>query len=104
MVKRGLDFWDVIMLIGAVAILFWATLKSLGIIHSPVWVNMIPYFGAGITLIAAVYKFGKMARGIEDTEKNVHKIDSELSNIKCRFNKVENEHNLLMDGKLRLKG
>jgi hypothetical protein len=98
-VKRGLDFWDILMLVGAIAILFWATLKAFGIITSPIWVEMIPYFGAGASLIGAAYKFGKMARGIEETE---YKVDRLIS-LEKRFEKVENEHNLCLAGNLKIK-
>ena len=99
MIKRGFDFWDVVMLFGAMLILFWATLKSLGIIHSPIWIEMMPYFGIGITLVGAIYKMGKIARGVEETENKV----KDLIIVCERFKKVENEHNLLIDGKLKIK-
>jgi len=99
MERKGFDFWDILMLIGAILILFWASLKAFGIISSPVWVEMIPYFGAGASLIGVAYKFGKMTRGIEETECKVDKLIS----LEKRFEKVENEHDLCMTGKLKIK-
>ena len=99
MIKRGLDFWDIVILIGGLLILFWATLKSLGIIGSPIWVEMLPYFGIGASFIGAAYKFGKLMRGIEETEDKVNRLVS----MENRFNKVEHEHNLCMSGKLKIK-
>lgn len=101
--EKGLDFWDILMLVGALLILFWAILKAFGIITSPIWIEMVPYFGAGVALLGAVYKFGKMARRIEDTERVVHIIADRLYNLDGRFNKVENEHNLCLAGKLKVK-
>lgn len=98
MAKRNLDFWDIVILIGALVIIFWAISKALGII-SPIWVDTLPYFGVGAAIIGGVYKLGKIKRGIEDTEKKVDKI----LGIEERFNKLEHEHKLVMNGKLKIK-
>jgi hypothetical protein len=97
--KRNWDFWDVVILIGALLILFWAILKLLGVINSPVGIDMLPYFGIGISILGFVYKLGKIMRGVEETERKVNKI----ATIENRFNKLENEHNLAMTGKLKIK-
>ena len=88
-----------LILIAALLILFWAVLKIIGVINSPVWVDMIPFFGIGLAIIGGVYKLGKIMRGIEDTEE---KIDS-LLQIKDRFSKIEHEHNLALNGKLKIR-
>lgn len=93
------DFWDWLILIGALVILIWALLKSFNLIQSPSWVEMIPYFGGAVSIIGGTYKLGKIKKGIETTEKKVDK----LLVIEERFDKIENEHNLAMDGKLKFK-
>ncbi|MBU3942041.1 MAG: hypothetical protein KKF74_03960 [Nanoarchaeota archaeon] len=102
MKKRGkikIDFWDILILFGALAILIWALMKTLGIINSPVWVEMIPYFGGAFSIIGGTYKLGKIIKGIEETEQKVDK----LITIEKRFSKVETEHNLALGGKLKIK-
>lgn len=96
--KKGIDFWDVLIIIGSALILGWALLKALGIIGSPVWVDMLPYFGGGTAIIGAAYKLGKIKKGIEETQAKVDKI----LKIEERFNKIEHEHNLAIQGKLKL--
>ncbi|MBU3913216.1 MAG: hypothetical protein KKB21_02765 [Nanoarchaeota archaeon] len=96
---RSWDFWDVVLLIGALLILFWALLKALGIIHSAIWVEMLPYFGAGLSLIGAAYKLGKIKNGIDVTERKVDR----LLHIEERFRNVETEHSLAMNGKLKIR-
>ena len=86
--KRGISFWDAIIWIGIGILLGWALLKSLGIIHSPIWVETLPYFGIGISAIGGAYKLGKIKQGIENTEQKIDKI----VNIEERFKKLENEH------------
>ena len=98
MKKLGIDFWDCLIIIGGLFILGWALLKSFGIIHSPIWVEMIPYFGGAMSIIGGAYKLGKIKRGIEETEQKVDKI----LKIEERFNKLEHEHNLAMCGKLNI--
>ncbi len=87
------------IVLGALLILVWALLKAMGIIHSPAWVEMLPYFGGGISVLGGAYKLGKIKKGIEDTEGKVDRI----LKIEERFNILENEHKLAMEGKLRLK-
>ena len=73
-------------------------MKALGIIHSPAWLETLPYFGGVASIIGAAYKLGKINKGIEVTERKVDKILS----IEQRFSKIEYEHNLALDGKLRI--
>ncbi|MDP2947125.1 MAG: hypothetical protein Q8N88_03340 [Nanoarchaeota archaeon] len=95
--KRGVDIRDVLILASALAIIFWAVLKSIGIIHSPVWVEMIPYASGGVALPGLVYNFGKIKRGVDETENKVNRI----LGINERFNRLEYEHNLAMQGRLK---
>ncbi|GAF76619.1 unnamed protein product, partial [marine sediment metagenome] len=59
----------------------------------------VPYLGGGVTILSAVYCFGKMKRDIEQNKENLNRI----ANIEERFIKLENEHNLAMNGKLEIK-
>jgi len=95
---KKFDIWDIMILIGALLIITWALLKSFGIINTPAWVEMIPYFGAGASIIGGAYKLGKIKKGIEETQEKVNKI----LKIEQRFIKLENEHNLAMGGKLNI--
>ena len=83
MEKGKIDFWDLILLIAALLILFWATLKAFGIINSPAWFDMLPFFSIGIAIIGATYKLGKIKKGIEETKAKVNKI---LSIAKDAYN------------------
>lgn len=97
--KRGLDSSSFFIIIGAILILLWALLKAFNIINTPMLIEMIPYFGAGVSIIGVSYKLGKIKRGIEETENKVDK----LIKIEDRFNKLESEHVLAMNGKLKIK-
>jgi len=72
------DIWDIIMTIliwlGIAALLIWAILKGLGVLHSPVWIDMIPYYGIGVAGAGSLYKLGKIKRSIEVTEEKVNEL------------------------------
>lgn len=97
------DFGTILMWVGALLILGWAFLKIIGVIHSPIWVEMVPYIGGGAGILgvsyAVTYRFGKIMRGIEETEKKVN----EVLEIKEKFTQLEHEHKLALDGKLKIK-
>ncbi|MBU2638651.1 MAG: hypothetical protein KJ955_06770 [Nanoarchaeota archaeon] len=99
MIKRKNDIWGKLILIGAVLIIAWAILKSLGILHSPVWIEMLPYLGMGVSLLGVAYKLGKIMSGIEQAGSKVNKLIA----MEERFAKVEHEHNLAMYGRLKVK-
>lgn len=96
--KNDYEVWDYLILFGAALILGWALLKAFNIIHSPTWIEMIPYFGGGASIIGGAYKLEKIKKGIEETETKVNKI----LKIEERFSRVENEHFLAMQGKLKM--
>ncbi len=97
-------FWDAVIWISLLIIFVWVLLKSFGIIHSPVWIEMIPYYGVLGFLLGVIYKAGKIVQFIKEIKKKVDLIGNKLDNIEDRFIKVEHEHNLCMQGKLNVHG
>ena len=89
MAKRGFSFWDLLIYLGLLLLIGWALFKSLGLINSPIWTDMIPYYGIGLAGLGGAYKLGKIMNGI-----------NRLLRIEDRFNKVEQTHNLCIEGKL----
>jgi hypothetical protein len=87
--NKRLDFWDYLILLGITLILSWALLQTLGILNSPVWVEMIPYYGVGLAGLGGAYKLGKIMNGVE-----------RLLRIEERFSQVENTHKMCIEGKL----
>ncbi len=87
--RRGLSFWDILIYLGLLIIIGWALLKSLGVINSPTWIDMIPYYGVGLAGLGGAYKIGKIMNGIE-----------RLLHMEKRFNEVETTHKLCIEGKL----
>ncbi len=50
--KKETEFWNTLIIVGAILIIGWALLKSFGVINSPQWVEMVPYFGIGVSIMA----------------------------------------------------
>jgi hypothetical protein len=97
MANKTSIFWDVLMWFGIILVLVWALLKSFGIIHSPIWMEMLPYFGVGVSAIGGAYKLGKIMEGINATRARVDR----MILIEKRFDSLEHEHNLCKEGKLK---
>jgi len=102
--KKGIESWEWLMIIGALIIIAWALFKAFGIIHSPVWVDMVPYFGGGISILGVTYQLGRIKRGIEQTEEKLGLADKKIDKLlllEPRLVKLESEHNLAMQGKIK---
>lgn len=100
---KRIAWWDLLIVFGITVLLIWALLKSFGIIHSPVWVEMIPYFSVIFAFIGAVYKLGKIMEGINNMKLGLDKVLDRLGIIETKVNKIENEHNLVLCGKLKIR-
>ena len=85
---KTFGFWDYVILTCGIIILIWALLKSFGLIYSPIWTEMIPYYGIGITVIAAIYKLGKFKQFMNMKFKH---IDFRFKGIEKRLDKIENK-------------
>jgi len=98
--RRGFDFWQALIWLGAIIILSWALLKSFGIIHSPIWVEMVPYLGIGISILGVAYKFGKMANDVEYTRNKVNVFSKDFLELREDFSKVKHNQMLCLSGEL----
>jgi len=98
--KAGFDFWQALIWIGAIVILGWALLKSFGVISSPIWIQMLPYYGVGVTLLGVAYGFGKLMRDVEGTNKKVNQLSRDFNGMREDFIKVKHNQVLCMNGKL----
>ena len=90
---RGRISWvDVIFWLALLLLAFWIIAKLLGLINTPTIVEIIPY-------ISAVFIAGSMWQQFKHVEKDVE----DIKIIARRFEKLEHEHSLVMNGKLKIK-
>lgn len=94
------DYWYYISLLGVAIIVVWAVLKSVGVIHSPTYQEMIPLFGIAMTfggLIAAVKNLGTELKEFKNETKNELKeireksfhLDKDVEVLKDRQSRTE---------------
>lgn len=53
------------MISSALIIIILAFLKSIGIINTPNWITLLPYFAGGVSVLGITYHLGKIMNGIE---------------------------------------
>ena len=73
-----------LMIAGILLITLWAIGKSLGWIHSPDWVEMIPFFGAVVILTGISISIGRVLRKLDRVIMDVEKVTSRTDNLSSR--------------------
>ncbi len=92
------DYGFYLTLTGVAVLLIWAVLKSIGVIRSPVWVEMLPFFA-----IAA--SFGGIASTIQHTASYLNEFKKEtkqeLHEIKDKISCLDKDVAVLKDRQAR---
>ena len=65
---------DIMFWAGIIILVLWALGKSFGIINSPNWIEMIPYFTIAVTLSGAGVKLGRTLEKIDNMEKELNSL------------------------------
>ena len=89
MTKR-ISLLDIIFWFALIVLIVWIILKALGYINSPAIVEAIPY-------ISGVFIAGTIWQQFRNMQSDI----SDIKRVSFRWLKVEHEHNLMMDGKLK---
>ena len=87
------EIWDFLFWFALVVLFLWALGKAFGVIKSPVWVESIPIF-------SMVFMAGALWQKVNNMFKDVEEIKDVING---RFTKLENEHSLAMNGKLKIR-
>jgi len=83
---KGSSPWTIMALIGAVIIFIWALLKSIGIIQSPIWVEMIPVFGGAMAAGGVVQSLREVCKKVDKLEDKVDNVSSKVLIIETALN------------------
>jgi outer membrane murein-binding lipoprotein Lpp len=70
-----IDIWTVIYFASILGLILWVIAKLLGWIHSPVWVEMLPYSTIIFGIVAGTVKAGKYLQKIDGLCSKVDKIE-----------------------------
>lgn len=86
-----LDITDILFWIGILIVIIWAIGKTIGLINSPVWIDMIPIYGAVATAMGISLKIGRILQKIEQVLKDVGNIQLEVKDIDKRVTVIESK-------------
>jgi hypothetical protein len=78
-----------LILAGILILIAWALGKSLGLIHSPVWVEMIPVFAIAVTLTGVGIAIGKLLQKMDRVLADIHDIKYKTDHLTERVVKLE---------------
>ena len=92
MSNNRISIADIVFWLALFVLVVWIILKATGFINSPIIVEIIPYISGIFILGAAWQQFRDMRKDI-----------IYIKNVNRRFLKVEHEHNLVMEGKMKVK-
>ena len=86
---KKIDPWLAMFYGGLLGIFIWAVLKSLEIIKSPAWQEMIPVFMAILAAIGVVKYIFKYLLRIEIMDHRLFNVENGLKNVDKRLINVE---------------
>jgi len=87
--EHAYDVTDALIWLGIVAVTTWALGKAIGWISSPVWVDMIPIFGAIATVAGISIKVGRVLQKLDVVIDDVERIEDEVKWIDKRVTGLE---------------
>ncbi|MBI1970207.1 hypothetical protein HYS47_00515 [Candidatus Woesearchaeota archaeon] len=77
-------FW--VSIVCQIILIVWIILKFAGVIHSPIWQEMIPYAVIAIPVISGVVSYRKT---LQKAETNIEMIHLRLNRMEPRFDKID---------------
>ena len=86
--------YDWIFWISIAVIVVWIVLKAVGVIHSPVWQELLPYVGGLAAVVAYFQKTGAYFQKIDHLDQDLHefrnKTEIGFDEIKVELHKYDN--------------
>jgi len=80
---------DWVFIISILVLLLWIVGKSIGLIKSPVYIDMIPYLSIVFSAGALFQKIREMDKNIRETKTDVKDIETDLHGMDGRMIKLE---------------
>ena len=82
--------WSVAFWLGILTVFLWLLAKAVGLIHTPWYIEVIPYIGGLIALGAIVKEIGKYAQKIDTLVYEVKEIRLDMKDLRLRSENHEN--------------
>lgn len=91
--KHNWNIAEILTWIGIAIMLLWALGKSIGWISSPVWVDMIPIYGAAAALSGISISIGKTLQKLDRVITDVERIEQTVIDHGERIYALETQLN-----------
>ena len=83
--------WSVVFWLGLITTFLWFLAKAVGLVHTPLFISIIPYLGSMVVIIAVVKKLGEYVQKIDRTILDIGDIKSELKYINSDMKDLNNK-------------
>ena len=87
--KTEYGWADWVFIISILVLLLWIVGKSIGLIKSPVYIDMIPYLSIVFSAGALFQKIREMDKNIRETKTDIKDIETDLHGMDGRMIKLE---------------
>lgn len=83
------DYTDVLFWLGILLMTAWIIGKLLGLIQSPVWVDLLPFIAALVTILSIGLKAGRILQKLDYVVEGVDKLDKRVVSLEKRVTILE---------------
>lgn len=74
--------YDWVFWVSIAVVVLWMILKIVGVIHSPVWQEMLPIAGGAAAIVAYALKAGRYLEKIDHIKTDLHNFKSDMSDFR----------------------
>ena len=93
-----LNFWILLIILSGLFLILYGLGKVIGIIHSPILIEMLPFISAGIGILSTGIMLGETIQKvnmIDDIKKDIKMIGNSLINLGNDFKELKAEHKIM---------
>ncbi len=87
---------DIMIWGGLITLYLWIFLRLIGVIQTPLWLKLLPYGVAGLSILGITYKagnfVGKLQKDLEFIKKQAIKTDEKLDELHQDFHTHMKKH------------
>ena len=88
--KKKMSVWDIIAWLALLSIVVWVTLKIIGIIKTPLWLEYAPIYSASYVAGWFMHKLYSISEDVRELKKFKDATINEINNIKTNCAKNHN--------------
>ena len=90
-IKKRMNIWDIIAWIALASIILWVTLKILGVMNTPLWLEYAPIYSASYVAGWAMHKLSVMSEEVNSLKKFRDETISQINDLKLNCIKNHNK-------------